>query len=147
MNFLNTVSEATLTDALLSAAPSSSEPLTIIEALKTSVTGIVVVMIILALLAVLVVILSKIIRAFESVAKKKENKDETVRPANENKADSKADSKGTTLPDTQSAGNLELYKTDEKTAAVIMAIVSNESGIPLNRLQFNSIKLLEDKGE
>lgn len=143
MIFLNTVSEATLTDAILSAAPSSSESLTIIEALKTSVTGIVVVMIILALLAVLVVILSKIVRTFESVVKKKENKDEIVKPANDNKPEIK----GTTLPDTQSAGNLELYKTDEKTAAVIMAIVSNESGIPLNRLQFNSIKLLEDKGE
>ena len=143
MIFLNTVSEATLTDAILSAAPSSSESLTIIEALKTSVTGIVVVMIILALLAVLVVILSKIVRTFESVVKKKENKDEVVKPTNDNKPEIK----GTTLPDTQSAGNLELYKTDEKTAAVIMAIVSNESGIPLNRLQFNSIKLLEDKGE
>ena len=85
MIFLNTVSEATLTDAILSAAPSSSESLTIIEALKTSVTGIVVVMIILALLAVLVVILSKIVRTFESVVKKKENKDEVVKPANDNK--------------------------------------------------------------
>lgn len=143
MNFLNTVSEATLTDALLSSAPSSAEPLTIAEALKTSVTGIAVVMIILALLAVLVVILSKIIRAVETAAKKKESKDEAVSTA----SDKKAETKGTALPDTQSAGNLELYKTDEKTAAVIMAIVSNESGIPLNRLQFNSIKLSEDKGE
>lgn len=138
MNFLNTV-EATLTDALLSAAPSSSDSLTIAEALKTSVTGIVVVMIILALLAVLVVLLSKAVRAVESAAKKKEDKGNTV----STEADNKPVSKGTALPDTQSAGDLELYKTDEKTAAVIMAIVSNESGIPLNRLQFNSIKLIE----
>ena len=32
----------------------------------------------------------------------------------------------------------------EKTAATIMAIVSHESGIPLNRLDFKSIKLKED---
>ena len=44
-----------------------------------------------------------------------------------------------------SSGNLELVGTDEKTAAVIMAIVSNKSGIPLNRLQFKSITLMEDK--
>lgn len=44
-----------------------------------------------------------------------------------------------------SSGDLELVGVDEKTAAVIMAIVSNKSGIPLNRLQFKSITLMEDK--
>lgn len=33
---------------------------------------------------------------------------------------------------------------EEKEAAVIMAIVSHETGIPLNRLRFDSIKLMED---
>ncbi len=42
------------------------------------------------------------------------------------------------------AGTLELVDTDEKTAAVIMAIVSHQSGIPLERLQFKSITLMED---
>ena len=32
----------------------------------------------------------------------------------------------------------------EPEAAVIMALVSHESGIPLNRLQFNSIKFTEE---
>jgi hypothetical protein len=54
------------------------------------------------------------------------------------------DSDGTPLPSTESQGSLVLYKVEEPTAAVIMAIVSNESGIPLNRLSFKSIKLLED---
>lgn len=44
-----------------------------------------------------------------------------------------------------SNGELDLIETDEKTAAVIMAIVSNKSGIPLNRLSFKSIRLMEDK--
>lgn len=43
------------------------------------------------------------------------------------------------------SGDLELVGTDEKTAAVIMAIVSDKSDIPLNRLQFKSITLMEDK--
>lgn len=43
-----------------------------------------------------------------------------------------------------SNGELDLIETDEKTAAVIMAIVSNKSGIPLNRLSFKSIRLMED---
>jgi hypothetical protein len=54
------------------------------------------------------------------------------------------DPDGTPLPSTESQGTLVLYKVEEPTAAVIMAIVSNESGIPLNRLSFKSIKLLED---
>ena len=44
-----------------------------------------------------------------------------------------------------SNGELDLIETDKKTAAVIMAIVSNKSGIPLNRLSFKSIRLMEDK--
>ena len=38
-----------------------------------------------------------------------------------------------------------LENVDEKEAAVIMAIVSDKSGIPLERLDFTSIKLMEDK--
>ncbi len=37
-----------------------------------------------------------------------------------------------------------LVGVEEKEAAVIMAIVSHKTGIPLNRLRFDSIKLMED---
>ena len=37
-----------------------------------------------------------------------------------------------------------LIGVEEKETAVIMAIVSHKTGIPLNRLRFESIKLLED---
>lgn len=40
---------------------------------------------------------------------------------------------------------VELVNVDEPTAAVIMAIVSHQSGISLDRLAFKSIKLSEDK--
>lgn len=40
---------------------------------------------------------------------------------------------------------IELVGVDEPTAAVIMAIVSHQSGISLDRLAFKSIKLSEDK--
>ena len=39
-----------------------------------------------------------------------------------------------------SAGSLKLYDTDPKTAAMIMAIVANKLGKPLNELRFISIK-------
>lgn len=114
------------------------------EALSVSVTGIIVVMIILALLAVIVVLLSKAIRIVESKAGKKSNNTKSEAVLTPAKAENQKKNNGTPLPETQSAGSLDLYKTDEKTAAVIMAIVSKESGIPLNRLQFNSIKLIEE---
>ena len=42
-----------------------------------------------------------------------------------------------------SAGTLILKDVDEATAAMIMAIVADESGIPLERLVFRSIKLVK----
>jgi len=42
-----------------------------------------------------------------------------------------------------SSGELRLKNVDEKTAAMIMAIVSHESEIPLSELRFKSISLVE----
>ena len=42
-----------------------------------------------------------------------------------------------------SAGNLKLYNVEPKTAAMIMAIVANKMGKPLNELRFMSIKEVE----
>ncbi|MDD2502996.1 MAG: OadG family protein [Clostridia bacterium] len=44
-----------------------------------------------------------------------------------------------------STGELRLKNVDEKTAAMIMAIVSDESSIPLSELRFKSIKLIEEE--
>lgn len=38
-------------------------------------------------------------------------------------------------------GGLKLIDVDEKTAALIMAIVSDKSGIPLSQLRFSTIRL------
>lgn len=42
------------------------------------------------------------------------------------------------------ADQVLLENVEEKEAAIIMAIVSDKSGIPLERLAFKSIKLMED---
>ncbi len=39
-----------------------------------------------------------------------------------------------------SAGKIKLYDTPPKTAAMLMAIVANKMGKPLNELRFISIK-------
>lgn len=115
--------------------------MTIGEALNVSATGFIVVLIILALLACIIVVLSKLIRLFDS-DKKGKNKE-----ANKTSAPVSEPVKATSVAPAQTAqipAGLELYKTSEKTAATIMAIVSHESGIPLDRLAFSSIRLVDD---
>ena len=57
------------------------------------------------------------------------------------------------LPETKkelapgSAGEIKLYNVEERDAAMIMAIVADKTGIPLNELKFISIKQTEDGGE
>jgi Na+-transporting methylmalonyl-CoA/oxaloacetate decarboxylase gamma subunit len=109
------------------------------DALATSLIGITTVICILAVIALLIILVSKVIRAVEGVASKKApTASATVAPAVSAPA-------GVPMPAGMNQGELELINTDEKTAAVIMAIVSDKSGIPLNRLSFKSIKLVEDE--
>ena len=44
-----------------------------------------------------------------------------------------------------SAGQLKLYDTPPKTAAMLMAIVADKMGKPLNELRFISIKEVKEK--
>ena len=104
------------------------------DALATSLIGITTVICILAVIAVLIILVSKVIRAIENKA----NSKKAAAPA-------LAAPAGVPMPEGMNQGELELINTDEKTAAVIMAIVSDKSGIPLNRLSFKSIKLVEDE--
>lgn len=110
-------------------------PLT--DALAVSLIGIVTVILILAVIAVLIILVSKVIRAIENAANSKKA---VVAPEQATSATA-----GVPMPAGMNQGELELIGTDEKTAAIIMAIVSDKSGIPLNRLAFKSIKLMEDK--
>ena len=111
-------------------------PLT--DALATSLIGITTVICILAIIALLIILVSKVIRAIEGAATKKAPATPAASPAASAPA-------GVPMPAGMNQGELELINTDEKTAAIIMAIVSDKSGIPLNRLSFKSIKLVEDE--
>ena len=107
------------------------------EAIVRSLIGITTVVCILAIIAALIILVSKVIRAIEGAATKKA----PATPA----AATPAAPAGVPMPAGMNQGELELINTDEKTAAIIMAIVSDKSGIPLNRLSFKSIKLVEDE--
>ena len=99
------------------------------QALNISLTGILVVFIILIILAVLVSLMSKFILKF--TIKKEKIVDKTS-------INSKIQTQFT-------EPQIELIDVDEKTAAVIMAIVSNESEIPIDCLKFNYIKLVKEE--
>lgn len=106
----------------------------LVFALQVSLFGILMVFLLLIILAVLIMIISRVVRLGENLAGKKDAASDEPAPVQQSAA------AGTPLPGTQSQGTLELDGVDEPTAAVIMAIVSDESGIPLNRLLFKSIK-------
>lgn len=102
------------------------------EDFLTSILGISVVMLALATIAVLIILISKVVRAVESKATKKVAPAPVAQPA------------PAAVADNADNCEVELTGVDEKTAAVIMAIVSQKSDIPVNRLRFKSIKLIED---
>lgn len=110
----------------------------LIDALLVSVAGFTVVFLELALLAVLVFLLSKTVRFF---LRKAENKKAAAGSGN---IHVELMPQVSAALSQKSQGQLELVETDEPTAAIIMAIISNKTQIPLNRLRFIRIRLLEE---
>lgn len=112
--------------------------LTMPETLLVAVAGIIVVILELALLTVLILGLSKALRAIESKMGKSSTSAET--PAAAPVAAPVSTPAAPVAAAVPAMAGIQLIDVDEPTAAVIMAIVSNESGIPLEKLSFKSIK-------
>ena len=103
------------------------------NALLLSVIGVVMVFLMLILLAGMIQLLSMAIRKISGENKKSvEPKKETVNNAPVKTAPA--------VVEEAEATGLTLTDVDEPTAAVVMALVSHETGIPLNHLNFKSIK-------
>ena len=100
------------------------------DAALTGLLGYLVVFFGLVLLMIVVMILGKIM-----IAKAKEKAVEEAAPVAE--VIPAAPAPGT-------AGDLKLYDTDPKDAAMIMAIVADSLGKPLNELRFKSIKEVKE---
>ena len=112
--------------------------LTVPEMFLNAGIVILVVFAVLFLMYVLISIAGKIIEAITKLGSKKE-------PA---KAAPAAPAPAAATPasgEVFSSGTLKLKGCDEKTAAMIMAIVADDTGIPLEELVFKSIKLVEKK--
>ena len=102
--------------------------MSIFDALIYSLLGLCVVFFALSLLIV-------IIKVLTITPKKKEAAAPQAAPES---AAAPAAPKGPLAPG--SAGDLKLYDTDPRDAAMIMAIVADELGKPLNELRFISIR-------
>ncbi|MGN1277319.1 MAG: OadG family protein [Floccifex sp.] len=108
------------------------ESLTIAQGLQIALYGFTTVFIMLAILMLIITVMNKVIVAITSKQEKAEEKvvEEVVevkKPTN-----------------VEYAGEIQLIDVDEKTAACIMAIISDETNIPLENLIFKKIRLLED---
>ena len=104
------------------------------RALIIAASGFMVVFLMLCLLWFIIVMVNKITMALEG----KTAEEAPAAPVKTTPAAAAAAVKD----DTVYGGEIALYDVDEKTAACIMAIISDETKIPLNQLVFKSIKAL-----
>ena len=111
-----------------------SENLGIADAAVIALLGYAVVFFGLILLMVVIIIMG---RCFVAMEKKSQAKDQEALSHIHNPAPA-APAAPQAAPGT--AGNLKLYDTPPKTAAMIMAIVADKTGKPLNELRFKSIR-------
>lgn len=114
--------------------------LTMSETLLVAVAGILVVMAELAVITVLILGISKIMRSIEGKLSDAEgNAPESVSVS---VVPSAAPVAAPAAPAVSygTANSVQLIDVDEPTAAVVMALVSDQSGIPLERLAFRKIK-------
>ena len=104
------------------------------EALLISLCGFVTVFLLLLFLIVVIKIISTVVMAIECKGK--------TAPAPAAEAPAPAPAKEEEKPSKPWDGKLQLIDVDEETAACIMAIISDETDIPLDELQFRRIQAL-----
>ena len=116
-----------------------SENLGIADAAVIALLGYAVVFFGLILLMVVIIIMG---RCFIAMEKKSQDKDHETLSHIHNPAPNvpTASAAPVAQPAPGTAGNLKLYDTPPKTAAMIMAIVADKMGKPLNELRFKSIR-------
>ena len=105
-------------------------PLSPIEAVMVAISGFVIVFLMLALLWGVIVVISRVVGAME----KKNAPAAAAAPAAPAPAPAAAPAPAPAAP------QVVLEGIDDTQAACVMAIVSDETGIPLDQLVFKSIK-------
>ena len=101
----------------------------LVEALGYSVLG-------MSIVFAVLIMLIGVIKIMETVMNR--NKNEEAAPAAASAAPMPAPAAAKPAPGT--AGELKLYNVEERDAAMVMAIVADKLGKPLNELRFISIR-------
>ena len=141
---------------LLSGILDKNQPLKVVDALLLAVIGIVIVFIFLILLMLIVQLEGKIFESSDKLREKHPEWAQKVQNAKEKMAfwkkkkkvedDASATTDASALAN-GTCGELKLVNTDERDAAMIMAIVADATQTPLNELRFKSIKRVDAEGE
>lgn len=106
------------------------DPISVLDALMIALSGIVIVFLMLALLWGVIAVISRVMGALEK---------HTAHPASVGAA-APAAAAPAAAPTPAPAPQVKLEGVSEVEAACVMAIVSHETGIPLDQLVFKSIK-------
>ena len=104
------------------------DPISVLDALMIALSGIVIVFLMLALLWGVIAVISRVMGALEK---------QTAHPASVGAA---APAAAAPAAAPAPAPQVKLEGVSEVEAACVMAIVSHETGIPLDQLVFKSIK-------
>lgn len=140
-----------MNNLILSGILDKDDHLGVVDALLLAVIGIAIVFVVLILLMLVVSLVGKMFDSSETLKEKHPEWGQKVndfkaklmfwkkaQPAEEAAAEeAPALAKGT-------CGEVTLINTSERDAAMIMAIVADSTGTPLNELRFKSIKLIEE---
>lgn len=141
-----------MNDIILCGILNRTDPLKVTDALLLALIGIVVVFIVLILLMLIVSLVGKIFDGSEKLKEKHPEWNDKVQNIKAKMTFWKKD-KGEKVPEEAqeqplakgTCGELKLINTDERDAAMIMAIVADQTNTPLNELRFKSIKRVEDE--
>ena len=139
-----------MNNILLCGILNKYDPLKVTDALLLALIGIVVVFIVLILLMLLVSLVGKIFDGSEKLKEKHPEWNDKVQNLKAKMTFWKKDKEEETETVEQplakgTCGELKLINTDERDAAMIMAIVADQTNTPLNELRFKSIKRVEDE--
>lgn len=138
---------------LLSAILEKTDPLNVGDAAILAIIGIAIVFVVLAMLMFIVWLEGKIFESSDNLKEKHPEMYEKVQNAKQKmmfwkkKADKNSEeSEAQDAPLAQgTCGELKLINVEERDAAMIMAIVADETQTPLNELRFKSIKRVEEE--
>ena len=138
---------------LLSGVIDKTAKISVVDALLLALIGILIVFVVLIALMLIVTVVGKIFDGSEKLQKEHPEWGEKLagikskmmfwKKADKAVADTTAAEAEPLAQGT--CGELKLINTDERDAAMIMAIVADSTGTPLNELRFKSIRKVEDE--